>query len=110
MLQGGTILLSLVSVVCITAILLMLCRRDIFEKILGLDPADPFVRVALAFIMGGALGNLIDRLRLSVVVDFLHLAHWPVFNVADSAITVGGILIGISVLKKSTQSHGPHIV
>jgi signal peptidase II len=49
--------------------------------------------VALAFIAGGAIGNLIDRLRLGSVVDFLDVYigthHWPAFNVADSAITVG---------------------
>jgi len=49
--------------------------------------------VAIALIFGGAVGNLIDRLRLGAVVDFLdfywHGHHWPAFNVADSAITVG---------------------
>jgi len=49
--------------------------------------------VALAFIAGGAIGNLVDRLRLGSVVDFLDVYvgthHWPAFNVADSAITVG---------------------
>jgi signal peptidase II len=51
----------------------------------------------LALILGGALGNLIDRLRFGQVVDFLdfHAAgwHWPAFNVADSAITVGAVLL-----------------
>jgi signal peptidase II len=49
--------------------------------------------VALAFIAGGAIGNLIDRVRLGSVIDFLDVYvgthHWPAFNVADSAITVG---------------------
>ncbi len=49
--------------------------------------------VALAFIAGGAIGNVIDRIRLGSVVDFLDVYvsthHWPAFNVADSAITVG---------------------
>jgi signal peptidase II len=52
---------------------------------------------ALALVLGGALGNLIDRLRLGCVVDFLdfHAAgwHWPAFNVADSAITIGAMLL-----------------
>lgn len=51
----------------------------------------------LALILGGAVGNVIDRLRLGQVVDFvdLHAAgwHWPAFNVADSAITVGAALL-----------------
>ncbi len=51
----------------------------------------------LALILGGALGNLVDRLRFGHVVDFLDLHaagwHWPAFNVADSAITVGAALL-----------------
>jgi signal peptidase II len=49
--------------------------------------------VALALIAGGAIGNLIDRIRLGFVVDFLDFYigrhHWPAFNIADSAITIG---------------------
>ena len=52
---------------------------------------------ALSLILGGAIGNVIDRLRFDAVVDFLdfHVAgyHWPAFNVADSAITVGVVLM-----------------
>jgi signal peptidase II len=52
---------------------------------------------ALSFIFGGATGNLIDRVRFGAVVDFLDFYigswHWPAFNVADSAITVGAILM-----------------
>jgi signal peptidase II len=51
----------------------------------------------LALILGGALGNVIDRLRFGQVVDFLDFHamgwHWPAFNVADSAITVGAALL-----------------
>ncbi len=53
----------------------------------------PYLASALAMIFGGAVGNLIDRLRFGEVVDFLDVYvgayHWPAFNVADSAITVG---------------------
>ena len=49
--------------------------------------------VALSLIAGGAIGNLIDRVRFGFVIDFLDVyvgsSHWPAFNVADSAITVG---------------------
>lgn len=52
---------------------------------------------ALALVLGGAVGNLIDRVRYGQVVDFLDLHaggwHWPAFNVADSAITVGAVLL-----------------
>lgn len=56
-----------------------------------------WVKVAIALIIGGALGNLIDRLTLGYVVDFLdfHAAgyHWPAFNIADSAITLGVVFM-----------------
>ncbi len=58
--------------------------------------------VALSMIMGGAVGNVIDRIRLGYVVDFIDAfvknAHWPAFNVADSAITVGAVLLAIDLL------------
>jgi signal peptidase II len=62
----------------------------------------------LALILGGALGNLIDRLRFGQVVDFLDFHvygwHWPAFNVADSAITIGaGLLILQSLLQRGTD-------
>ena len=53
--------------------------------------------IALALILGGALGNAYDRMRFGYVIDFLEVHiihyHWPDFNVADSAIVVGGILL-----------------
>ena len=55
--------------------------------------------LSLSFILAGALGNLIDRVRFGYVVDFLDFRIWPVFNIADSAITLGVVLLGYSVLK-----------
>jgi len=65
----------------------------------------PFLASGLALILGGAIGNLIDRLRFGKVVDFLDFyigdLHYPAFNVADSAITVGvTIFLGHLVLRK----------
>jgi signal peptidase II len=63
--------------------------------------ADPVMAYSLALVLGGAVGNLVDRLVRSPgflrgeVVDFIKVPHWPTFNVADSAITVGVILIAI---------------
>ena len=68
-----------------------------------LRPDDRWTRTAYALITGGALGNLIDRLRLGEVVDFLDCYvgayHWPAFNVADSAITVGALMLVVSVVR-----------
>lgn len=56
--------------------------------------------LGLGLILGGALGNLIDRARLGAVVDFLDFRVWPVFNVADSCITVGAALVALQLLRK----------
>ncbi len=56
-------------------------------------------RWALALILGGAAGNWIDRVRYGAVVDFLDFRIWPVFNVADSAITIGVGLYLLHFLK-----------
>jgi signal peptidase II len=65
-------------------------------------------QLALALIMGGAIGNLIDRVRFGEVVDFIEIGygrwHWPVFNVADSAVTIGVILFAITW----PRAHEPH--
>ncbi len=55
-------------------------------------------RVALSLILSGTLGNLTDRLRFGHVIDFLDFRIWPVFNIADSAITVGAVILGLSML------------
>lgn len=51
------------------------------------------VQTPVALIMGGAIGNLWDRVVYGTVIDFIDLIVWPVFNIADSAITIGGILL-----------------
>jgi signal peptidase II len=56
------------------------------------------VRTALGLILGGAIGNLIDRVRLGYVVDFIDLRFWPVFNLADSAIVLGVSLLFVHAL------------
>ncbi|MBI5415389.1 MAG: signal peptidase II, partial [Candidatus Omnitrophica bacterium] len=49
--------------------------------------------VAFCLILGGALGNLFDRMVFGYVIDFIDLRVWPVFNIADSAITIGAVII-----------------
>jgi signal peptidase II len=67
----------------------------------------PSLVVALALILAGAVGNLIDRVRFGEVVDFLDVYlgsyHWPAFNVADSAITVGAAILIVVLLRKRKE-------
>ncbi len=56
-------------------------------------PQRPAVRVALVAVLAGAIGNYADRLFRGYVVDFVHLHHWPVFNVADAYVTAGAALL-----------------
>jgi signal peptidase II len=62
-----------------------------------------FFNFSLSLILGGAVGNLIDRVRLGEVIDFLDFYvgpyHWPAFNVADSAISVGAVILIFSIFK-----------
>lgn len=73
----------------------------IISVIYKLRPDQKFAAVSLSLILSGALGNLIDRVRLGEVIDFLdahwYEHHWPAFNVADSAICVGVFLLAIDM-------------
>jgi signal peptidase II len=68
----------------------------------------PVLPVGLGLVLGGSIANLVDRLRLGRVTDFLDLAAWPAFNLADTFIVVGvGILFGALVLgDRSQRLHG----
>lgn len=67
-----------------------------------LPKTDRWIAIALALIMGGAIGNVYDRIVLGYVIDFLHFhwgdAYFPAFNIADSAITVGAVMMGLDIL------------
>jgi signal peptidase II len=66
--------------------------------------------VALALILGGAIGNMYDRIKLQYVIDFLYVNiyryHWPDFNVADSAIVVGACVLLFEMLRPQRQGLG----
>lgn len=72
---------------------------------------DPLGAGSLTLILGGAVGNLIDRVRLGHVVDFIDLYaagwHWPAFNLADSAITLGAIGLAVGALRTPRASGRP---
>jgi signal peptidase II len=75
--------------------------------LLRLTAAEKLIAAALALIIGGAIGNLVDRIKHGYVVDFIDVYyrdwHWPAFNVADSAITCGVILLLIDGLLLSAS-------
>lgn len=62
---------------------------------------------SLALVIGGAVGNLVGRVRFGYVVDFIDVYygswHWPAFNIADSAITVGAILLIVSLIRQERR-------
>ncbi len=68
---------------------------------------EPFLTFALSLILSGAVGNLIDRVRFGEVIDFLDVYigsyHWPAFNVADSAISVGAVILFIELTRRGRE-------
>lgn len=67
------------------------------------NPTRPGMWVAVGLIAGGALGNLLDRVRIDSVTDFIELPHWPPFNLADVAITAGVVLLAVIYLREGER-------
>lgn len=57
-----------------------------------------WIQTSMGLIIGGAIGNIVDRLRLGYVVDFVRVGWWPIFNVADSAVTSGVVMLALHLL------------
>lgn len=97
----------LIAVSLVILITLFVLRRH-WEKV---DSQNIKTRVGLAMVIGGALGNLYDRIVYGSVVDFLDFFagpyHWPAFNVADSAICVGAFLLAFSHWKSQLPGRNP---
>lgn len=70
----------------------------------GLEANDWLVRVSLGMQLGGALGNLLDRVRYGYVVDFIHFHFFPVFNIADSAIVCGVAILMWDIFQKERKA------
>jgi len=86
------------TIVAIVGIALLLVYAFVISpRFLSLD--NLLGRSALGLILGGTIGNLIDRLRFDGVTDFISIGIWPAFNLADSAIVVGVILFAYSLLR-----------
>lgn len=92
--QGSTAVLAVLSVMGAIAIFLFAFfvrhRFSFLRTTLG--------RVTLGLILGGIVGNMIDRLRLGYVTDFLDFTYWPTFNVADASVVVGISLLAYCLL------------
>jgi len=75
----------------------------IFFFFFWIKESKKWLTVGLSLILGGALGNLVDRVRLGYVIDFLDFFlkdyHWPAFNVADSAVTIGTFWLLFNIIK-----------
>ena len=90
--KGFNLFFVLFSIAVIIAIFYYL-RRKIYEK-------GKFLQLAIGLLLGGTIGNMLDRLSLGFVVDFLDFRVWPVFNVADSAVTASVVILIILLWKK----------
>lgn len=63
-----------------------------------------WMRISLGFLLGGAIGNLIDRIRLGHVTDFIDFRFWPAFNVADISVSIGAVMLIIYMFKYSEEA------
>ena len=83
-------------IIPIIAVILLICNIFYYKN--NDEELSRTYIVAFSMILGGALGNLIDRIRYGYVIDFIDLQIWPVFNIADSMITIGAIIIAIKCI------------
>jgi signal peptidase II len=97
-----SLMFSVISLLALLAIALYAWRMPVQSRL---------PQTALAMVMGGAVGNLLDRARLGYVIDYVDMYwgphHWPAFNVADSAITVGVALLVIDILRNPEMDESP---
>lgn len=92
--QNANLFLLILSLFVL--LLMFIWRKDIF--VLG-----NWAKCGYYLIFAGALGNIYDRIFLGYVVDFLDFHFWPVFNIADSSISIGAVLIAISILMEGKR-------
>jgi signal peptidase II len=87
---GGALLVAL-------PILALVAVGVVFSR----DPTRRGMWVAVGLLAGGALGNLVDRVRADAVTDYIQVGSWPAFNVADIAVTAGVLLFALAYLRES---------
>ncbi len=94
--QGGGFFFILLSIITIIILVILAWQKR--------KSFSPLVKLSFGFLLGGVSGNLMDRLRFGAVVDFLDFRIWPVFNVADSCITLGVIFLSFHLLRAKNAS------
>ena len=82
-LQNGGVIVAVVIALALGALLVFFAR----------NAQRPLVWLPTGMLLGGALGNIVDRVREGAVIDYLKVPQWPAFNVADAAITVGVVIL-----------------
>jgi signal peptidase II len=92
--NGGGVGLVIVTVIALGVVLWLFSR----------DPARRGMWVATGLLAGGALGNLVDRIRHGHVTDFIKLPHWPPFNLADCAITCGVVILLFIYIREAERA------
>ena len=87
--KGSGLIFTISSVLIIVLICVYIWRNEC---------KDFLMLIALGLILGGAAGNLIDRVAFGYVIDFLDFRVWPVFNIADSSITIGAFILAVRLI------------
>ncbi|MBJ7329386.1 MAG: signal peptidase II [Solirubrobacteraceae bacterium] len=96
-LEGGGILVGVVVTVALIALLVFFSRHA----------TQPLAWLPVGLLLGGALGNALDRIRIGAVVDYIKVPNWPAFNVADIAITVGVVLLVVVIERGAREDAAP---
>jgi signal peptidase II len=91
--DGGGVLLVAITLVALGVVLWLFSR----------DPTRPGMWVATGLLAGGAIGNLVDRVRHGHVTDFIKLPHWPPFNLADCGITCGVVILLVIYIREAER-------
>jgi signal peptidase II len=91
--RSGTLILIIIDI--IFAILVLLYAFNLYRRFPLLDSR--WNNLAIGLILGGTLGNLVERFGVGVT-DFISFGWWPTFNVADSSVTVGAVILAISLM------------
>lgn len=97
--KNSTVIFIAVSIIAIFVILILILNTLRRERFLS----KPIFNIGLILIASGALGNLVDRLRFSYVIDFIDVRVWPVFNIADMSITIGAFLLILTFIFRSVN-------